>query len=258
MVKKNKTINDAHLEDFRRMSNAEYMDEGLVLTDCIADAPIPHEPTRVNFILMALCKQGSAHYSIDTKELDVKPGDLMFISAKHIVDHYTTSPDFECLCIMLTPRYYHGFVQNVQNVSSLLLFSMQNPVVSLTPGEIQVYSNYFYTIRRKMSDQQNHYRTGLVKALLLAMFYDMSNVIWRVEQQESASIGMPNSYASPRNIFPRPSNSLASVHLMSGLTTMWYWKSVCCSRTRRKASRKSPKNCISPTSRSSRNISRSM
>ena len=85
----------------------------------------------MNFILMALCKQGSAHYSIDTKELDVKPGDLMFISAKHIVDHYTTSPDFECLCIMLTPRYYHGFVQNVQNVSSLLLFSMQNPVVSL-------------------------------------------------------------------------------------------------------------------------------
>lgn len=109
MVKKNKTINDAHLEDFCKMGNAEYMDEGLVLTDCIADAPIPHEPTRVNFILMALCKQGSAHYSIDTKELDVKPGDLMFISAKHIVDHYTTSPDFECLCIMLTPPILSWF-----------------------------------------------------------------------------------------------------------------------------------------------------
>ena len=220
MVKKNKTINDAHLEDFRRMSNAEYMDEGLVLTDCIADAPIPHEPTRVNFILMALCKQGSAHYSIDTKELDVKPGDLMFISAKHIVDHYTTSPDFECLCIMLTPRYYHGFVQNVQNVSSLLLFSMQNPVVSLTPGEIQVYSNYFYTIRRKMSDQQNHYRTGLVKALLLAMFYDMSNVIWRVEQQESKSMTRHDVIFSQ---FIR----LLGEHFRTERRVNWYAKQLC-------------------------------
>lgn len=38
-----------------------------------------------------------------------------------------------------------------------------------------------------MSDRGHHYRTNLVKALLLAMFYDMSNVIWRVEQQESKS-----------------------------------------------------------------------
>ena len=102
MVKKNKTINDAHLEDFCRMGNAEYMDEGLVLTDCIADAPIPHEPTRVNFILMALCKQGSAHYSIDTKELDVKPGDLMFISAKR---RYCSSPCKTPSCRLPRARY---------------------------------------------------------------------------------------------------------------------------------------------------------
>jgi AraC-like DNA-binding protein len=64
---------------------------------------------------------------------------------------------------------------------------MNNPVVQLTPREIQVYSNYFYTIREKMSDTAHHYRAELVKALLLAMFYDMSNVIWRVEQQEKKS-----------------------------------------------------------------------
>lgn len=140
----------------------------------------------MSFILMALCKHGKAQYSIDTREQTVKPGDLLFISERHIVDNYMASPDFECLCIMVSTEFYHGFIQNVKNVSSLLLFSMNNPVVSLTP-EIQVYSNYYQTIREKMSDRGHHYRTNLVKALLLAMFYDMSNVIWRVEQQESKS-----------------------------------------------------------------------
>lgn len=187
MVKKKNNIKDTTLEEARKWGNAEYLDDGLVLTDRIADAPIPKEPTRMNFILMALCKHGKAQYSIDTREQTVKPGDLLFISERHIVDNYMASPDFECLCIMVSTEFYHGFIQNVKNVSSLLLFSMNNPVVSLTPCEIQVYSNYYQTIREKMSDREHHYRTDLVKALLLAMFYDMSNVIWRVEQQGAKS-----------------------------------------------------------------------
>ena len=178
-----RNIIDTSLEEASRWGNAEYMAEGLVLTDRISDAPIPTEPTRLNFILMALCRRGRAQYSIDTREQQVRPGDLLFISEGHIVDNYMASPDFECLCIMVSTAFYHGFVQNVKNVSSLLLFSTKNPVVSLTAREIQVYGNYYQTIREKMSDADHHYRTQLVKALLLAMFYDMSNVIWRVEQE---------------------------------------------------------------------------
>lgn len=177
-----KDIQDASLEMARTWGNAQYMDEGLVLTDRITDAPIPHEPTRLGFILMALCKKGRAQYAIDTREQTVHPGDLLFISERHIVDNYMASPDFECLCIMVSTQFYHSFVQNVKNVSSLLLFSMNNPVVRLTAREIQVYGNYYQTIREKMADTNHHYRTDLVKSLLLAMFYDMSNVIWRVEQ----------------------------------------------------------------------------
>ena len=182
MIQHNNII-DKPLEEASRWGNAEYMTEGLVLTDRISDAPIPTEPTRMNFILMALCRKGRAQYSIDTREQQVRPGDLLFISERHIVDNYMASPDFECLCIMVSTEFYHGFVQNVKNVSSLLLFSTKNPVVSLTAREVQVYGNYYQNIREKMSDAEHHYRTELVKALLLAMFYDMSNVIWRVEQE---------------------------------------------------------------------------
>lgn len=179
----NNRITDATLEEARQWGNAEYMTDGLILTDRISEAPIPQSSTRLNFILMAMCKKGKAQYSIDTRQQMVKPGDLMFVSERHVIDNYEASPDFECLCIMLTTEYYHGFVQDVKNVSSLLLFSMNNPVVPLTSKEIQVFTNYFETIREKMADTSHHYRSPLIKALLLAMFYDMSNVIYRVERQ---------------------------------------------------------------------------
>jgi AraC-like DNA-binding protein len=178
----NNRITDATLEEAKQWGNAEYMTDGLILTDRISEAPIPQSSTRLNFILMAMCKKGKAQYSIDTRQQVVKPGDLMFVSERHVIDNYEASPDFECLCIMLTTEYYHGFVQDVKNVSSLLLFSMNNPVVPLTSKEIQVFTNYFETIRKKMADRSHQYRTPLVQALLLAMFYDMSNVIYRVER----------------------------------------------------------------------------
>lgn len=179
------SIIDTSLREAMKWGNAEVMQEGLILTNSIANAQESHEPQRVNFILMALCQRGEARYAIDTREQTVKPGDLLFISERHIVDNYEPSPDFECLCIILSTEFYHSFVLSVKNVSSLLLFSTNNPVVTLTPQEILTYTSYYQAIRGKMSDISHPYRTPLVKALLLAMFYDMSGVIWRVEQQEA-------------------------------------------------------------------------
>lgn len=174
-----------NLDEARLWGNAEYLADGLVLTDSLANSPLSQGPVRMNFIVMALCKKGEASYTVDTRQQCVKPGDLIFISERHIVDNYKASLDFEGLFILVSTEFYHSFVMNVKNVSSLLLFSMNNPVVALTAQEAQVYANYYQTIRQKMSNTQHHYRTNLVKALLLAMFYDMSNVIWRVEQSEN-------------------------------------------------------------------------
>ena len=175
------------LDEARTWGDAEYMTNGLVLTDSMAHSLLMHGPVRMNFIVMGLCKRGEANYSVDTRQHKVKAGDLMFISEGHILEAYEPSPNYECLYIMLSTEFYHSFVMNVKNVSSLLLFSMNNPVVALTAHEAQVYTNYYQTIRLKMADTQHHFRTNLVKALLLAMFYDMSNVIWRVERNENES-----------------------------------------------------------------------
>ena len=179
------SMHNINLSEARHWGNAEYMADGLVLTDSLDKALLSQGPVCMNFIVMALCKKGEAQYTVDTRQQYVKPGILMFISERHIVDNYEASPDFECLFILLSTEFYHSFVMNVKNVSSLLLFSMNNPVVSLTAHESQVYTNYYQTIRIKMADKQHHFRTDLVKALLLAMFYDMSNVIWRVEQTDN-------------------------------------------------------------------------
>lgn len=179
-----KQIVDIYLEEAMHWAGSVSLGEGLVLTDSIAVGPVYSGPKRINYILMALCQRGEARYTIDTRQQTVRQGDLLFVSERHIVDSYQSTPDFKCLCIMVSTEFYHSFVLNVKNVSSLLLFSTENPVVKLTESERQTYGNYYASIREKMV-AAHPYRTEVVKALLLAMFYDMSGVIWRVEQQTS-------------------------------------------------------------------------
>ncbi len=177
-------IKDKTLEDAKLWHNAISLKDGLVLSEGIPPREVKGEPIRLHFILMGLCQKGTANLSVDTRNLEVHPGDLFFVSERHIIDYYTTSPDFECICFMVSTPFYHSFVLNVKNVSSLLLFSRSNPVVTLTPDETKVFKNYYAAIRDKVGTTTHHYREELVKALMLAMFYDMSNVIWRVEQPD--------------------------------------------------------------------------
>ena len=183
-TKKDTVITDITLAMVRQCKNVEAMGDGLVLSHRVLDDFLSKGPCRVNFIIMALCIKGRVQYSINTHEQTVEPGDLLFISERHIVDNHKASPDFECLGIMVSTQFYHGFVQNVKNVSSLLLFSKNYPVVHLTDQEAQTFTNYYQAISEKMGNIRHPYRLELVKSLLLTMFYDMSGVIHRMKQHD--------------------------------------------------------------------------
>ena len=114
-------ITEISLKDTKTWGHAIQLGNGLILT------------------LMALCRKGEAQYRINNHRQKVTPGDLFFISQRHIIEDFTASPDFECQCIIVSPNFYHDFVQDVKNVSSLLLFSMNYPVVKLTEREMEVY-----------------------------------------------------------------------------------------------------------------------
>ena len=79
------------LDEARKWGDAEYMTDGLILTNNIAHSLLLDGPVRLNFIVMGLCKKGEATYSVDTCQHKVKAGDLMFISDGHILDAYEPS-----------------------------------------------------------------------------------------------------------------------------------------------------------------------
>ena len=154
------------------------IDNDIVLIEQSSLAPQLEVARRMKFILLGLCTEGSASYQLDTQEQNIGPGDFIIVSDHHVVDKLSTSPDSKGLYIALSIDFYHETIRNVSDISTLFLYARNNPVLALKETEQNTFKEYFKVIRSKMEDTANHYRRDLVRTLLLAMFYDLSNVIY--------------------------------------------------------------------------------
>ncbi len=184
------TIKESDLNKAKTWSASLFLDDDLLLTERINEAPMPTEPRRMNFILIGLCTQGEVMYELDTQKQIIRPGDILIVSDRHVVDSYQCTKDMRGLCIMLSVQFFREIIQNVSDISTLFLFSRMHPVMQLERKEIETFKEYFQVIKQKIGDEGNHFRKDLVKTLLLAMFYDLSNIIYRVKQD-----GRPRSRA---------------------------------------------------------------
>jgi AraC-like DNA-binding protein len=165
-------------------SGAVYLGTDLLLTERINEVPMPTEPRYMNFIMIGLCTKGEVMYQLDTIKQVIKPGDILVVSDRHIVDSYQHSDDMEGLCMILSVNFFREIIQNVSDISSLFLFSRLHPVMSLEQEEIKTFKEYFHIIKEKIGDKRNHFQKDLIKALLLAMFYDLSNIIYRGQNDD--------------------------------------------------------------------------
>ena len=180
-AKKQILIQDTEFKKAKNWEGSVCLDDDLLLSDQINKAPMPSDPRKMNFILIGLCTKGEISYRMDTEELVVHAGELLVVSERHVIDGYKCSDDMEGLCIMMSVDFFHEIIKSVHDVSSLFVFARMQPVMKLEADEIATFTEYFQFIKQKISDNHNHFRKDLIRTLMLAMFYDVGNVIYRVK-----------------------------------------------------------------------------
>ena len=219
-----KFIRDTNLQLAKElMGHTGFIEDDIVLSDDPSKLPMATEARRMTFILIALCQQGEARYTLDTVEHVVKQDDVIIITDRHVVDNFLSSPDLKGLFIMLSVKFFYEMMRNVSDVSSLLLFAKSHPVVSLSVREAGVFANYFSLLKEKMAD--------------------LSNVIYRVQQG-----GMGRRQLRADAIFTR-FIQLVEENFRKERRVSWYAKQMCItakylSETVKQVSKRTPNEWI--------------
>ena len=176
------TIIDSDINKMKLGGDPEFIDDDIVMLDNLHEAPIPHDPRRMNFILVGLCTRGEARLNVDTLERVITPGDVIIISDRHVIDSFSGSDDLEALCILISNKFFNEIIRNMSDLSTLFLFSRMHPVFSLTKEEQFAIQAYFRAIKFRVDDTDHHFRVDVVRSLIMTMIYDISNAIYRLQQ----------------------------------------------------------------------------
>ena len=149
----------------KMLRNASYIDDDLVLIDDLASLPWPSEPRRLNCI-----------------QYMVRANDAIIISEGTIADSYMVSHDLKGVGLMMSSNFFKDTVHSVHDLSQLFLYARSHPVFKLSPTEAETLVNYYNTIKQKVDETEHHFRSAVVKSIIMAMIYDISNVLYRLQQ----------------------------------------------------------------------------
>lgn len=178
-----KHIVEANIHSAQRKHNdTDFIENDILLSDKLSKNTLATSPRRMTFILIALCTEGEASFTIDTQERIAHKNDVIIISDRHVVDDFQGTDDVKGIAMMLSVNFFYEIVRNVSDISLLFQFSREHPVVTLSDKEVELFKSYYYLLKDKISETSNHFRRDIARTLILAMFYDLSNVIYRVQQ----------------------------------------------------------------------------
>lgn len=178
---KNKELNEITINSTKSIYPCSGIDDDLLLFDKIEDMPFPNEPRRIRCILLALCLKGKAQYSVNTKKHEVEENDIIIINEGQVTDDYLISRDFKGIGLMISSEFFKEIIKDVHELSSLFLFSRSHPVCTLKKNEVDNIIDYYRILKHKLEDTSHHFRKETVRSLLTTMIYDLSNVIYNIQ-----------------------------------------------------------------------------
>ncbi len=178
---KNDPLIPAQLPDAEIKRVLRHIDDDLYLFDDIAGMPVATGPLRTTNIIVGICTGGEVCCCADTEEHCIRANDVMIIREGQVISGYKASPDVKGIGMIMSYNFFHEIVKGVRELSLLFLFSRSHPVFRLRASEVEDVTNYFNTIKKKVEDTSNHFRKDVVRLLISAMVYDISNVIYRMQ-----------------------------------------------------------------------------
>ncbi|WP_288317466.1 AraC family transcriptional regulator [Xylanibacter caecicola] len=189
----NGNITEISISEMKKLYNGSYIDDDIMVFNEIGSLPLPNEPRRMKCILLALCRHGKVQYSVDTEERMVAANDVIIISEGQVIDNYMLSNDLSGIAILISQNFFSEIIKDIHGISSLFLFSRSHPVFGLRQDEVGNLMTYFDLIWNKMSDDEHHFRKDVVRSLIATMIYDLSQVIYRIQQQKNKRSGRAES-----------------------------------------------------------------
>ena len=102
----------------------------------------------------------------------------------------------------------------------MFIFSRSHPVCSLHNDEAKNIISYYHLLKEKVNDKHHHFRRDMVRMLMGMVVYDLSNVIYRIQNTPERKLTRAESIFSKFI-------QLLEANFKSERRVSWYGRQLC-------------------------------
>lgn len=177
---RNLNLKDAIIRTSKTSLN--FMGNDLLLFNDFQKVPIPKGAFKMDCTFAVICSRGYAKFALNTIEQRIDQNALILINKNEIVESRGVSKDFNGVTIFISKDFMEDIIMNYEDISSLLLFSREHPIVHLTQENMRTFYEFYHLVEGRLYDASNHFRKEIVRNILLSWIYELSGIIYTKQQ----------------------------------------------------------------------------
>ena len=171
-----KEVAKIDLQSLKNRFNKEAIGDDFIIVDDISDVQHFEYPTKIDFAIMNICLKGCVKGSINLKPYSFSENDLFMILPGQIIQYFYKSDDYSGISIAMSKRFTDNLELNIKDSISIMLHLKENPIIHLSPDEVQYFMDYYNVLRQAVRRTQNPNRMEVVKLLIMALFYNFQQI----------------------------------------------------------------------------------
>ena len=145
--------------------------DDIILLNNISMVPFFDYPTKIDYAVACICLKGSIKGTINLKPVSISENDTAIVLPGQIIQYSYISGDFSGLMFALSERFTDNLEMSIKDSVSVLLYLKENPVIRLTPDEIELLLKYYDILLHTVRMPHITNRLEIIRLLLQALFY---------------------------------------------------------------------------------------
>lgn len=153
--------------------------------------PIHKYPIRMDGLCIALREKGTVRFSINLKEFEVGPNDLVICSPGDLMQSSSVQDGVYLSQVMMVSS--HFLKEMYISLNSFMPFfasQKEHPVFHLADDEVKELTSYFMMIKSTV-ESKDYFRVDITKRLLAAYLYKLGSILYRHRPELQAEAAKP-------------------------------------------------------------------
>ena len=138
----------------------------------LSEVPFITFPSRLDWMLVAVCKRGEVSATIDVTPRRMGPSSIMVLRPGHIISQCRESDDFEGFYIVVQEEKLNELLPSLHYVIPYSIHYNANPIIEITPEELETQSLFYEMLQRQINFEYRAFNNMALSSLCEVLFYN--------------------------------------------------------------------------------------